>query len=128
VFVTYKISDDYKLSVTMHANPQNKPTPINLAQHSYWNLGGHSSGNILNHLVQIFASHITPVDSELIPTGEITSVDNTPFDFRKPMTVGSRISQVKGQEHFEIKAKNNFLTFLVKDYSTISQLSGLCPV
>ncbi|KAJ4753439.1 Aldose 1-epimerase [Rhynchospora pubera] len=96
VHVTYKISPDYKLTVTMHAKPQNKLTPINLAQHSYWNLGGHSSGNILNHRVQIFASHITPVDSELIPTGEIASVDNTPFDFRKPMTVGSRISQLKG--------------------------------
>lgn len=96
MYVTYKISHDYKLAVTMHAKPGNKLTLINLAQHSYWNLGGHSSGTILNHRVQIFASHITPVDSELIPTGQITSVDNTPFDFRKPVTVGSQISQVKG--------------------------------
>lgn len=104
VYVTYKISHDYKLAVTMHAKPGNKLTPINLAQHSYWNLGGHSSGTILNHRVQIFASHITPVDSELIPTGQITSVDNTPFDFRKPVTVGSQISQVKGWNHFSNKS------------------------
>ncbi|KAJ3673355.1 hypothetical protein LUZ60_006729 [Juncus effusus] len=96
VYVTYKITKDYKLTVTMHAKPLNKRTPINLAQHSYWNLGGHASGTILNNVVQLFASDITPVDSEFIPTGQITPVANTPFDFTKPMTVGSRISQVKG--------------------------------
>uniref|UniRef100_A0A6V7QW10 Aldose 1-epimerase n=1 Tax=Ananas comosus var. bracteatus TaxID=296719 RepID=A0A6V7QW10_ANACO len=70
VFVTYKIDEDYTFSVTMRAEPRNKPTPINLAQHSYWNLGGHASGTILKNLVQIFGSHITPVDRNLIRPGK----------------------------------------------------------
>ncbi|XP_072980637.1 uncharacterized protein [Typha angustifolia] len=96
VSVTYKIEEDYTLSVAMHAVPKNKPTPVNLAQHSYWNLAGHASGSILNHKVQIFASDVTPVDDELIPTGEIKPVSGTPFDFQTPTTVGSRIAHVKG--------------------------------
>ncbi|XP_008811569.3 galactose mutarotase-like [Phoenix dactylifera] len=96
VFVTYKIDYDYVLSVSMRAVPRNKPTPVNLAQHSYWNLGGHDSGTILKHSVQIFASHITPVDKNLIPTGEIEPVAGTPYDFREPMTVASRIDHVPG--------------------------------
>ncbi|XP_020580944.1 aldose 1-epimerase [Phalaenopsis equestris] len=96
VYVTYKISGSYKLSVIMRATPRTKATPVNLAQHNYWNLGGHNSGTILSHKVQIFASHITPVDDELIPTGSISSISGTPYDFRKPKTVGSRINWVKG--------------------------------
>ncbi|XP_020105087.1 aldose 1-epimerase-like [Ananas comosus] len=96
VFVTYKIDEDYTFSVMMRAEPRNKPTPINLAQHSYWNLGGHASGTILKNLVQIFGSHITPVDRNLIPTGEIAPVEGTPYDFREPRTVGSGIDNVPG--------------------------------
>uniref|UniRef100_A0A1D1Y5K7 Aldose 1-epimerase n=2 Tax=Anthurium amnicola TaxID=1678845 RepID=A0A1D1Y5K7_9ARAE len=98
VQVTYKIIGDYMLSVTMHAEPVDKATPVNLAQHTYWNLGGHDSGTILNNTVQIFASHITPVDKNLIPTGEITPVTGTPFDFRRPSTVGSRIEEAGGYD------------------------------
>uniref|UniRef100_A0A1D1YSM4 Aldose 1-epimerase n=1 Tax=Anthurium amnicola TaxID=1678845 RepID=A0A1D1YSM4_9ARAE len=98
VYVTYKISGDYQLSVTMDAKPGNKPTPVNLAQHTYWNLGGHDSGPILDNTVQIFASHITPVDEMLIPTGEIASVKGTLFDFRTPYTVGSRVKEAGGYD------------------------------
>ncbi|KAJ0975221.1 hypothetical protein J5N97_017186 [Dioscorea zingiberensis] len=94
VYVTYKISGKYKLDVTMHAMPLNKATPVNLAQHTYWNLGEHDSGNILSNSVQIFASHITPVDKNHIPTGKIAPVAGTPYDFLKPTTVGSRIKEV----------------------------------
>lgn len=94
VFVTYKISDKYKLDVIMKATAINKATPVNLAQHAYWNLGGDGSGDILSNSVQIFASKITLVDKELIPTGEIATVAGTPYDFRTPMTVGSRIKEV----------------------------------
>ena len=97
VFVTYKLEDTYSLSVAMEAKPLNKPTPVNLAQHSYWNLRGHNSGTtILSHTVQIFASSITPVDDTLIPTGEITPVSNTPFDFLQPKPAGSHIANVTG--------------------------------
>ncbi|RRT39595.1 hypothetical protein B296_00055807 [Ensete ventricosum] len=94
VFVTYEISAPYELSIAMRAKSLNKATPVNLAQHSYWNLGGHGSGTILSNTVQIFASKITPVDANLIPTGAFMPVSGTPYDFLKPMTVGSRIDKV----------------------------------
>jgi len=97
VFVTCKLENAYSLSVTMEAKPLNKPTPVNLAQHSYWNLRGHNSGStILSHTVQIFASSITTVDDPHIPTGEIAPVSNTPFDFLQPKPVGSRIANKTG--------------------------------
>ncbi|KAI3939807.1 hypothetical protein MKW92_043653 [Papaver armeniacum] len=83
-----------KLAVIMKAKPLNKATPVNLAQHTYWNLGGHNSGNILQNKIQIFGSQITPVDEKLLPTCEATSVKNTPYDFLKPQVIGSRIDQL----------------------------------
>ncbi|XP_072984744.1 uncharacterized protein [Typha latifolia] len=94
VYVTYKISSSYELSVYMNATALNKATPVNLAQHSYWNLGGHDSGTILSHSVQIFGDEYTPVDGNLIPTGKIIPVSGTPYDFRRPMMVGSRIQEL----------------------------------
>jgi len=96
VKVTYKIVSDNQLLVAMTAKPLNKATPVNLAQHTYWNLGGHNSGNILGNEVQIFGSHITPVEEHLIPTGKFASVKGTPYDFLKPHTVGSRINELSG--------------------------------
>nr|CAD1825209.1 unnamed protein product [Ananas comosus var. bracteatus] len=96
VYVTYKISGPYELSVHMNATAIDKATPVNLAQHTYWNLGGHDSGTILSNTVQIFASHITPVDESLIPTGQIAPVAGTPYDFLQPTTVGSHIKEVSG--------------------------------
>ncbi|GMH21936.1 hypothetical protein Nepgr_023779 [Nepenthes gracilis] len=94
VSVTYMFVGTNKLAVRMKAKSLNKPTPINLAFHGYWNLGGHASGNILSHTIQIFGSKITPVDQELIPTGQITPVQGTPYDFLKPQTIGSRINDL----------------------------------
>ncbi|XP_077213604.1 uncharacterized protein LOC143848537 [Tasmannia lanceolata] len=94
VVVTYKIVGDYKLSVKMRAKALDKPTPVNLAQHTYWNLAGHNSGSILSNTVQIFGSHYTPVDDSLIPTGQILSVENTPYDFLHPNTIGSRFADL----------------------------------
>jgi len=74
-----------------------KDTVINLTNHSYFNLSGEP--NILNHLLTLHASHFTPVDTGLIPTGELRSVENTPFDFRKPTAVGARINQDNEQLH-----------------------------
>ncbi|KAK8931418.1 hypothetical protein KSP39_PZI016586 [Platanthera zijinensis] len=96
VYVTYKITAAYELSITMEATARTKATPVNLLQHSYWNLGGHSSGTILSNTVQIFASRITPLDDHFLPTGAFASVSGTPFDFRSPMTVESRFGEVKG--------------------------------
>lgn len=96
VSVTYMFIETNKLGVKMEAKSLNKPTPVNLAQHSYWNLDGHSSGDILSHKIKLFASSITPVNGELIPTGEIVPVAGTPFDFSTPREIGSQIKSVAG--------------------------------
>ncbi|KAL6770755.1 AEP1 [Auxenochlorella protothecoides x Auxenochlorella symbiontica] len=95
VSVLYELTDANELRVTMKASAD-KPTPINLAQHTYWNLGGHESGTILDHQLTIHGDHYTPVDETQIPTGEIVPVAGTPFDFTTAQPVGQRIAQTEG--------------------------------
>ncbi|PKU78150.1 aldose 1-epimerase [Dendrobium catenatum] len=96
VTATYSLPSSNSLKLEMEATPSGKATPINLAQHTYWNLAGHNSGDILDHSIQIFSHHITPVDHNSIPTGEIAPVKNTPFDFTQENKIGSTIDQVPG--------------------------------
>ncbi|XP_015067461.1 aldose 1-epimerase isoform X1 [Solanum pennellii] len=96
VEVTYMFIETNKLALIMQAKPHNKATPVNLASHSYWNLGGHNSGDILSQTIQIFGSKITPVNDKLIPNGEITPVTGTGFDFLQPRTIGSKLSEIPG--------------------------------
>lgn len=70
-----------------------RPTVVNLTQHNFYNLAGEGNGDILNHEVYINADHITPVDKDIIPTGELMKVENTPFDFRDFHLIGSRINE-----------------------------------
>jgi aldose 1-epimerase len=74
-----------------YAATTDKDTVLNLTNHSYFNLAGQGKGDVLGHVVKSEASRITPVDASLIPTGELTPVEGTPFDFRTPHTIGSRI-------------------------------------
>ncbi|KAL5747409.1 hypothetical protein ACOSP7_024410 [Xanthoceras sorbifolium] len=94
VSVTYMLIEANKLGVKMKAKALNKATPVNLALHTYWNLGGHDSGDIFSHDIQLFGSKITPVDDELIPTGEIKPIKGTPYDFLQPRKIGSRFSEL----------------------------------
>ncbi len=88
--VSYTLTVDNELVVDYLASTD-KATPVNLTQHSYFNLAG--AGDILGHQLMLAASRYTPVDSTLIPTGEIVSVAGTPFDFTAPVPIGARIAE-----------------------------------
>jgi aldose 1-epimerase len=97
--VTYRLNDDDSLAIDYEAI-STAPTPVNLANHAYFNLTGDSRNTILNHLLKINADRFTPVNATLIPTGEISVVAHTPFDFRTPQTIGSRINDQDEQLRF----------------------------
>lgn len=85
---TLSAANEFKLS---YKATTDKPTVVNLSNHAFFNLKGEGKGTITDHILTINAGNITPVNEVLIPTGELTSVENTPFDFRRPTTIGQRI-------------------------------------
>jgi galactose mutarotase-like enzyme len=93
--VTYTLTDADELRVEMTA-VTDKPTVVNLAHHSYWNLAGHASGDILGQVLQVNAEAFTPTDETLIPHGTTPPVDGTPYDFRRGMKVGEDIDVAPG--------------------------------
>ena len=93
--VIYTLTEDDKLEISYDAETDKK-TVINLTNHSYFNLAGQGTGDILGHEMMINADKYTVVDEGLIPTGENRNVKDTPMDFTAPMTIGSRIGQVEG--------------------------------
>src|SRR5579871_616647 len=89
--VTYTLTDANEFKIDYQATTD-KATVINLTQHTYFNLSGGKSPDVLNHQLMINADKYTPVDDGLIPTGELAPVEGTPFDFRQPTAIGARIS------------------------------------
>ena len=90
VRVVYTLTDSNELKIEYSATTDKK-TVVNLTNHSYFNLAGPGSGDILGHVLMIEGDKFTPVDSGLIPTGELRDVAGTPFDFRKPTAIGARV-------------------------------------
>jgi len=93
--VIYALTHENELVVQMSAETD-KATPVNIANHSYWNLAGQGSGDILGHTLFINADRYTPTDDTLIPTGDIEPVEGTPYDFKKPKRIGKEIGKIEG--------------------------------
>ncbi len=92
--VTYTLTPNDHLVIDYEARTT-KDTPINISQHTYWNLAGQGSPTVNDHVLMINASRYTPVDTTLIPTGQLAPVAGTPFDFRAPTAIGARLDQQK---------------------------------
>ena len=106
--VTYTLTDGNELIFDYEAT-SDRATPVNLTQHSYFNLAGDGRGDVLDHVLTLKAHSFTPVDSTLIPTGEIRSVAGTPFDFRAPTAIGARIGQDDEQLRYGGGYDHNFV-------------------
>lgn len=108
VTVRYSLGEENDLRIDYSATTD-KDTVLNLTNHSYFNLAGPGSGEILNHKLTLQADQFTPIDQTLIPTGAIQSVSGTPLDFRKPTAIGSRINQDDPQLKFAKGYDHNFV-------------------
>jgi aldose 1-epimerase len=108
VKVTYSITDNNAVKMEYEATTD-KTTVVNLTNHAFFNLNGEGSGTILNHELQIYGDKFTPVDEGLIPTGELKSVKNTPFDFTSKHKIGERIETNDEQLKFGKGYDHNYV-------------------
>tara|TARA_R110002033_G_C3896973_1_gene239659 strand:- start:9610 stop:10746 length:1137 start_codon:yes stop_codon:yes gene_type:complete len=125
--VVYQLTDANELKIEYWATTD-APTIVNLTHHSFFNLKGAGNGTINDHLLQINAAYYTPVDRGLIPTGEITTVEGSPFDFLYPTAIGKRLEFKNeqlvyglGYDHnFVLNQSSNGLNFAAKILEPIS--------
>lgn len=124
VRVTYALTASAELRIDYEATTT-APTVLNLTHHGYWNLAGHDSGDILDHELVIRAGRFTPVDETLIPTGEIRSVEGTPFDFRQGMRIGARIEEDDEQIRYGGGYDHNFVIDGWRDGGDLREVATL---
>jgi aldose 1-epimerase len=125
--VTYTLTEADELIIDYEATTD-KATPLNVSQHSYFNLAGEGNGDVLNHEVMINADRFTPVDKNLIPTGKLRPVKGTPLDFTTPTRIGARIDDNydqlvlgHGYDHnFVINRKGGGLVLAARVYEPAS--------
>ena len=125
--VTYTLNNENELSVSYEATTD-KPTIVNLTQHSYFNLTGDFNQDILDHEIVINADSFLPVDNTLIPTGEFRDVKETPFDFKTPKAVGKHINNENtqlengfGYDHcWVLNDQDKGLRFVASAYEPVS--------
>ena len=93
ITMTYTLTHDNDLKIEYEAETD-QPTPVNLTHHGYFNLAGQGAGDVLGHLLHLYAGRYTPTDEQLIPTGKIVSVAGEPVDFTMPTAIGKRIGEM----------------------------------
>ncbi len=122
--VSYSLTSGNDIIIRYSAKTD-APTPVNLTNHSYFNLAGHDSGTVLDHQVQLFADRYVPVNANAIPTGEILDVAGTPFDFRTPKDIGRDIADVPGgfDHNWEINRAGDSLNPVAGVYEPVSGCS-----
>lgn len=106
--VVFSVVEENALQIDYTATTD-QPTLVNLTNHSYFNLGGAGARSVLGHVLTLNADRYTPVDAGLIPTGELASVVDSPFDFRSPHTIGERIEKPNEQLRFGAGYDHNFV-------------------